>query len=255
MSVSPFSFEPIALYVLYNPFQPKLERLRPDEFLHNPYDSEPHTRLEVLISSPADYITGLWTEAFESELKSFHDDTGFDLLTNGGGATGSGPSPEFSAATIDLSGNSAPAAAATRLIARGDLLISTASGITPIKSKPFELLEGVEIDVAGFVFRISEVDYRDDINGPAKVTFKRTTVESKMKDVARIYFEATDGNNLDFELRYSQALGSDEDYELEDMFVFRTGSGKAVLVVECWEDRFEWIEEYEIISTLTCRPG
>jgi hypothetical protein len=136
---TPFRFFPGRLSVVGSKYA---------EFEGGPWPEEAGVRLTVIAATDEGFITGIWNDSDQGELYSLSDDTGRDLLEQGGGSSDAGTSGDHKAAMFEVQGRIPPAPTASRITARGRILISTAPGTQPHKSAAIPAKEGARYSAA-----------------------------------------------------------------------------------------------------------
>ena len=175
-------FEPLSIRIT----RETNHRLKLDEEarqLDYQYAPESETRLSVLITARGHFVTGVWTELDQGELYEFVDDTGKDLLCDGGGSGSTGVSPDSCVGLFDICGRTSPHANAREIYARGLIRISTAEATVIDKSDVVTVRKGSMASVAGFEFNIGEVKQSDYGDGELEVKLLRSAKEHQLRNV------------------------------------------------------------------------
>jgi hypothetical protein len=246
-------FEPLTLTVARETSYARQldERARQEAYQFAP---EPDSRMSVLITATNLFVTGIWTDCDQGELYEFVDDTGKDLLSAGGGSVSSGVSPDSRAGLFAVSGRTSPHHRAKEIYARGRIRVSTAPAVSTDKSNVIQLRSGSSADVAGFNFNVGSVEPSEYGDGELEVKLLRSAAQHQLRNVAKVYFEDPHGKRLDFRETFSSAQGVDDDYELDDNYLFRQSINELRIVVESWKDRREDDCEYRVRAGIGCGP-
>lgn len=222
------------------------------QFEGGPWPEDAGLRLIVIVTTSEVYVTGIWSDSGQSELYSFKDDTGLDLLKGGGGVTALGISRDCKAAMFEISGQAPPAAAAARVLSSGRILVSTACAKRSFKSGNVAAKKDMKGSVGGFEFHVSLVVPPEDDESGLEIELRRNAQGQQLRDVAQIWFEDSAGRRLEVEQLSSYARGTDDESRIKDRFLFRESVKSFVIVVELWRDRVEHSVEYSISSTIGC---
>ncbi len=215
-----------------------------------PWPEKTGLKLSVVVSTDDAFLTGIWTNSEYSELYEFRDNTGLDLLAEGGGESAVGVSNNFKSALFEISSYLCPSPTASRIEARGQLLVSTASGSNHSKSDAIFPKVGLSVSVAGFEFQIAKLGKPEYEEDGVEIEFHRSTQREKLRNVARIYFEDCTGKKLDIETVSSSSRGAGDDFEVQDKYIFPNDVREFIIVVESWENRFEQHVSYELATTI-----
>jgi hypothetical protein len=239
-----FRFLPVRLYVVSSEYA---------EFA-GPWPEEPGVRLSVLVTPGKSLVTGIWTNPDQSEVYALTDDTGRNLLKRGGGGSAVGVATDHKAALFEIHGRVPPARTASRISARGRVLISTALGTEVHRSPALSSEVGATGKVAGFQFRVGSVKPSERARSGFEIEFNRSAKERQLRKVCRLWFEDPSGKRLRVDELSSSAHGIDDDYEISDRFLFRKQAKEFVIVVELWTGRVEKSVGYEVTCTIGCGP-
>jgi hypothetical protein len=211
------------------------------------------TYLYVIARPDAGHLTGLWTENGQGELQDARDDTGRDLLARGGGSVADGVSSDRKAGLIRISCNVAPAPGATRVLANGHILISTASGVKVFHSALVPLKKASRVSLAGFEFRVGAVEKSPwDNDDRTQIQLLRSTTGRQLRDISRYWFETDKGKRIEHEEAGSSSQGIDDDLEIEERFILGEKPKSLIIAVELWTGRVEQTVKYHVSTTIGC---
>jgi hypothetical protein len=217
-----------------------------------PWPEEEGVRLSVLIAPTTGLITGIWTDSGQAELFSFTDDTGHNLLKRGGGSTSVGVGTDHRSALFEISGITPPAPNASRISASGHILISTALGKQAFRSPSIPLKKSAKGKVAGFEFQINSAEPSEYGERGLEVELARATTGKLLREVGGVWFEDASGNQLQVNELGSMSMGTDDDFEVKDRYLFPEQIKTIVIVVELWTERVETTVKYDVSCTIGC---
>ena len=206
----------------------------------------------MLVTAPGRFVTGLWTDSGQSEVYSFTDDTGQDLLEHGGGDSAVGAATDHKAAMFEIHGRRPPTDTAVRVSARGRVLVSTAAGVQAHRSASVAAKKGDRVKVAGFEFRVGSAETAGHDGPGMEIELSRSVKAHQLREICRIRFEDAAGNPLAVEALSSASQGIGGELEMSDWFLFRDQVSEFVIVVDLWAGRVETSAEYEASATIGC---
>lgn len=217
-----------------------------------PWPEEPGVRLFVIVTATKRLVTGIWTDSGQSELFTLSDDTGRDLLQEGGGDSAVGPATDHKGGLFEICGPVPPAATASRISACGRILISTAEGTETHRSAVVPAKAGATATVRGLKFTVGSVEKSEYGDSGLEIEFHRHAKEQELRGVCRFRFEDENGQPIETQELISSRRGSDDEFELTDRLMFPERVRQFVVAVEFWIGRVETSADYTVSSTIGC---
>ncbi len=238
---------------LFNPARLSVVSSKYAEFA-GPWPEEAGVRLSVIVTATNRLVTGIWTDSGQSELFTLSDDTGRNLLQEGGGDSAVGPATDHKAGLFEIHGRVPPSATACQISASGRILLSTAEGAETHRSTVVEAKPGATAKVCGLEFMVVSVEQSEYGDGGLEIEFHRQANEQQLRDVCRFRFEDENGQPIETQELSSSGEGTNDVFELTDRLMFPDGVRQLVVVVELWIGRVERSVEYTVSSTIGCGP-
>jgi hypothetical protein len=220
-----------------------------------PFNSQKKgTTLALLLQTSTGAIIKVDTR--ESTLESFTDDKGTDLLIEKKGFNKDGfghfarISEDGKGALIDIESGGLPAAGATKVTAKGSLLIQTASTKKAFKSAPIALIAGTELTIGEIALKVEKVgkpSFGDDA-----LELELETTNKAIERVADVKFFDAAGKELESNSSGSSSMGFGKKYTYGRSYNFKKAvTGKVVVQFEMWTD----FEETQVPITVTMGIG
>lgn len=213
------------------------------------------TTLAMLIEADDNSILKIDTR--NSTIDSFADDNHKELMVQGNTHTRNGfhPFPKISkdgkTAMVEINGEELPKANAAKVIAKGTLLLLTASKSKKFKSQPFEAKKGTMLKVGDIELKVIKAGKPTSGNDPLELMF-----ESKHKDAVQLVAETKfyDSSGKEIESREtgrsSKGIQGEHTYGVK-YSLKKSVIGYVVLEFKMWTD----IAEMRVPFSVTAGIG
>jgi len=200
---------------------------------------EKGTGLALLIEAGGASIIKVDTKA--STIDSFTDDGGNDLMVKGSGynRNGFGSFPKVSkdgkAAMIEIKGAGVPNAKAGKVIAKGTLVVQTASKSKKVKSQPFEPRKGTKLKVGDIELKVTKAGKPSFGDDPLELEFE--TNNKAITLVAGVKFYDATGKEIESHGTGSSSMGFNDKFTYGVSYGLKKSvNGNVVLEFEVWTD-------------------